>query len=402
MRVSTSLVYSLGVDGIARAQADLLRTQQQIASGQRLLAPADDPVASVQVLGISAAQGQTAQYAANVGTGKDSLRIYESSLAQVTDQLQSIRTLAVNAGSGALNDSDRASLAGELGNRLQQLIGIANGKDGAGHYLFSGFQVNTQPFVANANGATYFGDQGQVQLQVASGRQLPASENGNAVFENIRSGNGAFAALAAGVNTGTGVISGGQVINAAALTGHNYQLQFNVAGGVTTYDILDTTTASVVSAGNAYTAGAPIAVAGLQVQITGAPANGDAFTLAPSGNQSLFTTVAKLIATLKIPGGNPAGRAQITNGLNQALQNVDQALDHVLVVRAGIGARLGELDALTSANDDRSLQYQQTLSNLRDLDYNKALSDFARQQLALDAAQKSFLKVSALSLFNHI
>jgi flagellar hook-associated protein 3 FlgL len=402
MRVSTSLVYSLGVEAIGRAQADLVHTQQQIAAGKRMLTPADDPIASVEVITTEQAQAQTAQYAANVAAAKDSLRQYESSLSQVTDDLQAIRTLAVNAGSGVLNDSDRASIAGELDSRLQQLLGIANAKDGNGRYMFGGFRIGSQPFVADATGASYLGDQGQLLLQVASGRQLPAGENGSAVFESIRTGNGTFVARAAGANAGTGVVSQGQIVNAAALTGDSYAVQFSVAAGVTTYDIVDTTTSTVVSAGNAFTDGATIGVAGMQVQITGAPANGDAFTLAPSGNQSVFTTVRKLIATLATPGGSAAGRTQIANGLNQALQDVDQALDHMLVVRAGIGARLGELDALTSANEDRSLQYDQTLSALRDLDYNKALSDFARQQLALEAAQKSFAKMSALSLFSQM
>jgi flagellar hook-associated protein 3 FlgL len=39
---------------------------------------------------------------------------------------------------------------------------------------------------------------------------------------------------------------------------------------------------------------------------------------------------------------------------------------------------------------------------LSDLDYNKALSDFARQQVALQAAQQSFAKVSGLTLFDYL
>ena len=61
-----------------------------------------------------------------------------------------------------------------------------------------------------------------------------------------------------------------------------------------------------------------------------------------------------------------------------------------------------ELDALASGNEDRITQYQQRLSQLQDLDYNKALSDFAQQQLSLQAAEKSFVQVSGLSLFNFL
>ena len=65
----------------------------------------------------------------------------------------------------------------------------------------------------------------------------------------------------------------------------------------------------------------------------------------------------------------------------------------------GGGASLRELDSLATGNADRSTQYDQTISRLTDLDYNQALSDFARQQLSLEAAQKSFLKITSLSLF---
>jgi flagellar hook-associated protein 3 FlgL len=61
-----------------------------------------------------------------------------------------------------------------------------------------------------------------------------------------------------------------------------------------------------------------------------------------------------------------------------------------------------ELDSLSTGNEARLVQYESTLSRLSDLDYAKALSDFARQQLALEASQKSFLQVSGLSLFSYL
>ena len=61
-----------------------------------------------------------------------------------------------------------------------------------------------------------------------------------------------------------------------------------------------------------------------------------------------------------------------------------------------------ELDSLSSAASDLGIQYAATLSSLQDLDYTKALSDFARQQVSLEAAQKSFVQISGLSLFNYL
>jgi len=71
-------------------------------------------------------------------------------------------------------------------------------------------------------------------------------------------------------------------------------------------------------------------------------------------------------------------------------------------VRASIGTRLNEVDAAKSSANDLSDQYASTLSGLRDLDYAKSISDLARQQITLQAAQQSFAKVNGLSLFNFL
>jgi flagellar hook-associated protein 3 FlgL len=67
-----------------------------------------------------------------------------------------------------------------------------------------------------------------------------------------------------------------------------------------------------------------------------------------------------------------------------------------------LGLRLNEIDALQSSGEDLGLQFKQTLSGLQDVDYNKAVSDLTQQQMSLQAAQKSFLKIADLSLFSYI
>jgi flagellar hook-associated protein 3 FlgL len=116
----------------------------------------------------------------------------------------------------------------------------------------------------------------------------------------------------------------------------------------------------------------------------------------------VFTTLSNIVTALQAPTAAAGARAQQENALNVGLQNLDQALNKVLTVRATLGARMNEVSALTSTNSDQSLQYQKNLSSLQDLDYNSALSTFASQQLALQAAQKSFAQVANLSLFQFL
>ncbi|MGH8600354.1 MAG: flagellar hook-associated protein FlgL, partial [Burkholderiales bacterium] len=190
-----------------------------------------------------------------------------------------------------------------------------------------------------------------------------------------------------------------------AATVGSYEIQFTVTGGATTYDVVNvsdpTNPVSVITAAP-YNDGGSIAFDGEQVKISGAPADGDVFDVKPSSRQSVFDTLQALITTLRQPVDGAAAQAGLENGLNVALQNLDQAQETVLTARAGGGASLRELDMVSANQSDRSIQYQQTLSQLQDLDYYKALSTFAQQQLALQAAQDSFSKLSKLSLFNYL
>jgi flagellin-like hook-associated protein FlgL len=199
-------------------------------------------------------------------------------------------------------------------------------------------------------------------------------------------------------NTGNGIVSQGVVTSPAAITGHTYQVTFGVATGTITYGVTDTTTGAALSAGNPYIAGQAISFDGMQFNIVGTPANGDTFSVSPSANESIFQTISDLIAAL----GSTGTPTQFTNSLNKALNSLDRDLENVLTVRASLGSRLQELDALQNTGEDLGLQFKQSLSQLQDVDYNKAITDLTRQQANLQAAQKSYQLVSDLSLFNYL
>lgn len=402
MRISTNTVYALGIAAMQRHQESLVKTQQQLASGRRILTPVDDPVAAARSLEVAQAEAANAQYAINRASAKSKLALEEAVLQNVASLIQDVHAAAVSAGNPVWSAIDRANLAAELREKLDYLIGLANSTDSIGQYLFSGYQGSVQPFARAASGMQYAGDEGQRRIQVGAARQIDVADPGAAIFERIRNGNGVFVTAAAAANAGSGVVSAGSVTDAAALTGHSYEIRFAVSGGVTTYEVVDVTASAAVSTGNVYASGSTIAFDGIRFDIEGNPADGDHFIVTPSSNQSLFKTLKDLIAVLETPVNGAAGKARLTNGLNAALVNLDRALDNVLGIRASVGARLQELDALDSLGEDLALQYQQILSQLQDVDYAQAISDLSRQQTYLEAAQRSFLRVSALSLFEYL
>lgn len=398
MRISSNTLFDSNVRLLGQQQSQLLQTQQQISSGRRILTASDDPVAAARALEVSQSDTMNTQYAANRTAARHKLSMAESNLQSATSLLQDVRTAAVGAGNGTLNDSDRQTIAADLSGRLQELIGLANSTDGAGNYLFAGFQSRAQPFADVSGVISYNGDDGQHNVQASAARQIATGDSGADVFMRVKNGNGTFVTQADPANTGSGAISLGSVSNPTLLTGDEYSVSFSVVGGVTTYDVTNTTTSAVVSAGNAYASGQVISFDGLQFDIQGAPVDGDAFTVSPSANESVFKTISDLITALN----TPAVGASLTNSLNRGLNQLDNALDNILTTRSSLGLRLNEIDALQSAGEDLGMQFKQTLSELQDVDYNKAISDLTMQQMSLQAAQKSFIKISELSLFSYL
>lgn len=314
MRISTSMIFDAGVGAITKQQASLLHVQQQIATGRRILTPADDPVAAARALEVRHSLDITSQYATNHGNARTALSLEETQLTSAADLFQRFKELVAQAGNPTLTQSGRQGLATELRAHYDRLLGIANATDGSGDHLFAGYKTATPPFsrtindlIANGGDIQYAGDDGQRRVQVAANRFLEVSDAGSEVF--LRIGNGA------------------------------------------------------------------------------------------GGTQSVFRTIADLVQALEDPSTTGAA---FTASLAAANANFDRGLGNILRVRAAVGSRMSEIDMLETSNNDLKLQYEQALSNLQDLDYAKAAAELSRRQIELEAAQKSFVSTTQLSLFNYL
>ena len=195
MRISTLNVERAGIDSILNQQAKLSNTQQQVASGKRIVNPSDDPADATRILDLKKTQARTEQYQDNITLAENRLSREESALDSVVDVLQRVRELAIQGLNGTQGSSNRTSLAGEIRSRLDELLGIANSQDASGEYLFSGFQTHTKPFDGDpflANGATfrYNGDEGQRASQISSTRQIDTNDPGSEIFMGVDDDNG--------------------------------------------------------------------------------------------------------------------------------------------------------------------------------------------------------------------
>lgn len=395
MRLGSANAYNNSLAQLTSYQTDLADLQEKLTAGKRVLRPSDDPTAAAQAERAMTRIGriETEQRALNVQ--KNSMAMAESALGNATETLQAIRDLIVGAGNAGYTSVNRTSIAQQISALRDQLFAYANKADSNGVPLFGGLGSASAPFTDSAAGVTFNGIAGQ---NAGSAVSIPSAMDGQAVWMNVPSGNGVFDVSLGGANTGTVWTDVGQVTNPSAVTGDNYAVTFTVAAGVTTYDVVDTTTATTISAGQPYTSGQTIQFDGMAIRVEGVPANGDAVQIAPSTTTNLFKVIDQAIAG--ISGANNSNT--LSQAFTRALAEIDTGMNRIQSARGLAGDLLNRADNIDSNQTTKSVQLEADRSRAEDIDMVKGISDFQNQQTGYDVALKTYAQVQRLSLFNYL
>jgi flagellar hook-associated protein 1 FlgK len=137
---------------------------------------------------------------------------------------------------------------------------------------------------------------------------------------------------AAAANTGTGIISAGSVDGPAppnAALSNSVTITFTSAN---TFDVFDATTATTLATGVAYTPGADISYNGWTVQISGAPATNDAFTVGANTNGVSDNRNAVALAGLQTADTMIGGTASYLEAYAQLVSEVGNKTREVKTV----------------------------------------------------------------------
>ena len=397
MRISTSQIYSAGMEAIQRQQAEMQRVQQQLASGKRILSPSDDPGGAVQSLQFRDAMARLEQYARNGSLAEARLSQEENVLGQAMDSLQRVRELAIQANNATQTPETRRAIAVEIRQQLEQMYQLANTRDANGEYIFAGFASLDRPFVPTPAGAQYNGGAQARQVAISDERRIALGDTGAAVFMGIPEGNGRFVVTEDAANTGTGAVQETTVATPGAWDGTARTLRFTAPGA---WEVVDAAN-NVVAAGT-HASGGTITFEGLSVRISGSPAAGDSFSVRASAGQDIFAIYSELADALEQPIGGPADSARQTGAIGRALADLDQAAARFSEVRSTVGARLNAVDSQAAQREIELLELNRTLSEVEDLDYAEAISRFNLRMVGLQAAQQSYSMFARLSLFDFL
>jgi flagellar hook-associated protein 3 FlgL len=394
MTISTLTFQTNALAQMEALETALTQTQTELSSGSKLPNAAANPGAMSQVNQLNTQLSASQQYVSNSNTLTANLQLEQGALTNATTALQSARDLAIEGNNSAMSVQDRQDIATQLQQLEQSLLGNANATDSAGNYLFGGTASGSQPFVSNGGSVGYQGNNQVNQVQIGADQSVSAGDAGDSVFMNIPGGNGTFTTAVASGNTGSGTIDTGSVVTAANWVPDTYTISFT---DPTDYQVKNSA-GTVVGAGS-YTSGDAIDFAGVEVTISGAPAAGDSFTVAPAAQASVFSTINNLISTLN---SSSLSSEQITAQINNSVQQIDSALNNFDGVQASVGGRLNAISTANNTAQTTQTQLQGAISTLSDTDYAAATTQLSTEELALQAAQESYASIEKLSLFNYI
>ena len=407
MRISTSQIYDQNIRSIMNNQEDLVKTQQQLATGKRIITPSDDPVGAAKVLRLTEEIDELEQFQRNNDLVTGSLEQQEAVLTNITNSINRARTLVVQAGSGILSDPDKRAIGAELEQIKLEIFDLMNTQDADGNYIYAGYQSANQAFTYNpaatGNAISFSGDAGVSFIQLSNSSTIQSTSNGYEVFENVLSRfkfsvtSDTVSSLSNATVSEQGTFDTFFNKNYDPVTSANndYQITFLASGEA---QLTNVGTGAVVDTVG-FASGQPFTIKGMQFTATAVAGDTIDFSLDAPEKKSMAQTLHEVQEILM---DSTIDNNALQEAIADSLVGLDNGLEKISLERASIGSRLNIAESTYESNLDMEIAAKSSRSAIQDVDYAEASSEFAKQETALEAALASFPQVSNLSLFNYI
>lgn len=168
---------------------------EEIASGQSVNEPSDDPAAAAMLVQNADQTSQADQFLRSIGSVSAEMQNADSSLNSVVTILQRAISLGTEGANGTLNSSDREAVAAEVQGIQSQLLSLAN-LSYQGSFVFAGTATQTAPYVLDSNspsGVNYVGNSNTNSITLGNNFSLQTNLPGSELFSSP--GNDVFQAL---------------------------------------------------------------------------------------------------------------------------------------------------------------------------------------------------------------
>jgi flagellar hook-associated protein 3 FlgL len=179
-RITPAMVTASTLNDLNSTLTALQRSSNELSSGHRILNPSDDPYGASHVIDL---QSQLDGLTAYEGAAKDGTAWTQAAtgaMGNMTEILQRVRELIVQASNGTYNPGDLKGIATEVTQLTEAVKQDANAQY-AGQYIFSGTATLTSPYKLGAEDA-YQGNAEGISRSVGPGLNISVGTNLSSVF----------------------------------------------------------------------------------------------------------------------------------------------------------------------------------------------------------------------------
>ena len=200
--------YALVRAGLAINLSKLIRAQEEVSSGKRILRPSDDPVGNSTAMALKRQLGVIARFQDAARTAKPTYDAGIAALEEAQSLFAEARSLVLEGMNGTLNAHDRETLATSIRLLRQRLFELGNTKF-QGDHLFAGTASDAAPFEERNGRVVYAGDTATRSIQIGFDTELALNLPGDAIFGSFDPTGTAFtgdtgAAVGSTADEGTG------------------------------------------------------------------------------------------------------------------------------------------------------------------------------------------------------
>ena len=411
MRVTNNILADQVKRNINQGLEAMQKLQMRMASGKSIQEASDDPVGASMAVRLRAAVAARQQFQTNGDSAQNTLSASEDALNSIQTLLEGVRTTAQTGASDTEGADQRAILADQVDQSLQELRDLSESRYN-GDYLFGGNETQSVPYVATTNGArpaTLTGFNAVTDPAVAldtAGLPNPVTSGGFTV--SIYNAAGAMTSTAsvtvtAGTTTLNDVATALAGLGLTATVGAADRLTIAApAGG--SFTLTNDTSGTVAALGlNGFKTGEigsvsanPRGISGrrfqeiqegvtLQTNVTG---------------PEVFTQSADLFQTLITL--RDALRANNTGAISSSLTTLDTGISQVSAALGSVGGRIQRLDDAKEILANDLTRVKGLLSQVEDDDYASTVLDFQRQQQLFQAALNASAKLIQPSLMDFL
>lgn len=344
-------------NSLSLTQASLQKTLTELSSGLKINSGADDPAGLSIANGLGANIAALNQSSQNASDGIGLLQTADGALSQVTTLLDRAVTLATEASTGGLTDSQSSALNNEFQSILSEITNIGSTTNYNGESVFAG------------NITTYDSTQGSALNTLATSTPLTAgssvnitdSQTGGTFVFTAQSGD-TIATLQSAINAAIaiGTLSSGD----SASINANGQLQIATT---TPNDSLQVSTNDPVLGSFAVAAGS----GGQSAVFT---SDGTA-----NGSSTLITNVGALSANAL--GLTTSMDLSSASDAQTALSAVTAAINTVAASRDTIGAAVNRLTAATNVESTEVTNLTSAQNNIQNADIGQTVAMMTQESV---------------------